>query len=150
MPGLIEHVDAIARRAGRDVLYLEFHPQPYREWRAYRHDDDAARTRVLAWLDAHGVHWQACGPFADPAVMAPWLGQVWLDVAYDESLADYRRLRDYLELPDGSMRHAGVRFCVMPLAYANRNAEHDVPGFWERWAEDLWSPLSNGDPRPPD
>lgn len=47
----------------------------------------------------------------------------------------------YLEFhpqhPDGSMRQAGVRFCVMPLAYAMRNVAHDEPGFWARWAEDF-------------
>jgi len=35
------------------------------------------------------------------------------------------------------MRHAGVRFYVMPLDYAMENAAHDEPGFWERWAEDF-------------
>jgi hypothetical protein len=67
--------------------------------------------------------------------MGPYLGQVYLDVPYDESLPEYCVLRDYLEHPDGTMRHAGVRFCVMPLDYAMRNAEHDEPGFWERWAD---------------
>lgn len=135
MPALIEHIDAIARRKGRAVLYLEFHPQPFSEWRAYRCEDDPARARVLAWLDANGVPWSRCGPFADPAVMAPYLGQVYLDVPYDESLAEYRVLRDYLEHPDGTMRHAGVRFYAMPLDHAMSNAAHDEPGFWQRWAE---------------
>lgn len=137
MPGQIEHIDAIARRKGRAVLYLEFHPLPYREWRGYRYEEDAARAAVLAWLDAQGLPWTACGPFADPCVMAPYLGQVYLDVAYDESLPAYRVLRDYLEHPDGTMRHEGVRFFVMPLDHAMRNAEHDEPGFWERWAENF-------------
>src|SRR5437763_15686800 len=110
MPGLIEHIDAIARTKGRAVLYLEFHPQPFREWRDYQFEDDATRTAVLAWLDAHDVSWTRCGPFANPSVMAPYLGQVYLDVPYDESLPDYCQLRDYLEHPDGTMRHAGVRF----------------------------------------
>lgn len=135
MPALIEHIDAIARREQRAVLYLEFHPRPYAEWRHYGFEDDATRTAILAWLDANGVHWTPCGPFADPRVMAPYLGQVYLDVHYDESLAQYRVLRDYLEHPDGSMRHAGVRFYAIPLDHALQNAEHDEPGFWERWAD---------------
>lgn len=135
MPALIEHIDAIARKQGRAVLYLEFHPQPVREWRNYSVEADGMRTAVLAWLDAHGVRWRECGPFANPNLMASYMGQVYLDVPYDESLPAYRQLCDYLEHPDGSMRHPGVRFCVMPLDYAMRNAEHDEPGFWERWAE---------------
>ncbi|WP_312548726.1 hypothetical protein [Massilia sp.] len=135
MPGLIKHIDAIARKKGRDVLYLEFHPQSYSEWRRYRFEGDPMRASVLSWLDAKRVSWLECGPFADPNTMAPYLGQVYLDVPYDDSLPAYRSLRDYLEHPDGAMRHPSVRFCVMPLDYAMRNAEHDEPGFWERWAE---------------
>lgn len=135
MPGLIEHIDAIARKKGRAVLYLEFHPQAHSEWRHYRIDDDAMRVSVLGWFDEHGVPWRECGPFANPNVMVPYLGQVYLDVPYDDSLPEYCLLRNYLEYPDGTMRHAGVRFYAMPLDYAMRNAEHDEPGFWERWAE---------------
>jgi hypothetical protein len=137
MPLQIEHIDAIARKKQRAVLYLEFHPVPIKEWRNYRHEDDLQRAAVLAWFDAHDVPWTACGPFADLRIMAPWLGQVCIDVPYDESLHEYRVVRDYLEHPDGTMRHEGVRFCVMPLDYAMRNAEHDEPGFWERWAEEF-------------
>lgn len=137
MPELIEHIDAIARKKQRAVLYLEFHPKPYREWRNYSWQDDAVRKEILAWLGANGVPWQQCGSFADPRVMAPYLGQVYLDVPYDESLLDYRVLRDYLEDPDGNMRHQGVRFYAMSLEFAMQNAEHDEPGYWERWAEEF-------------
>ncbi|MVW64204.1 hypothetical protein GPY61_30170 [Massilia sp. NEAU-DD11] len=137
MPRHIEHIDAIARKKGRAVLYLEFHPKPFKEWRDYRYEDDPTRAAVLAWLDAQGVPWVECGPFANPNLMAPYLGQVYLDVPYDDTLPEYRTLCDYLEHPDGSMRHEGVRFYAMPLDHAMKNAEHDDPGFWERWAEDF-------------
>lgn len=135
MPQLIEHIDAIARRKGRAVLYLEFHP--YSGWREYRIEDDAVRDGVLAWLDENGVPWLPCGPFAVPGCMGPYLGQVYLDVAYDVDLPDYERLRDYLEFADGSMRHPSVRFFAMPLDHAQKNAAHDAPGFWERYWEDF-------------
>jgi hypothetical protein len=135
MPALIEHIDAIARAEKRAVLYLEFHPLEAGERRAYRFEEDAVRSGVLSWLDAHGMRWRACGPFADPHRMASYLGQVYLDVPYDEALAEYRMLRDFLEHPDGTMRQRGVRFYAMPLEFAMRNAEHDEPGYWERWAE---------------
>lgn len=137
MPRHIEHIDAIARRKGRAVLYLEFHPQPYKKWRDYRYEDDATRATVLAWFDAHKLPWVECGPFANPNQMAPYLGQVYIDVPYDDTLPDYGALRDYLEHPDGSMRHDGVRFYFMPLDYAMENVAHDEPGFWERWAENF-------------
>lgn len=135
MPALIQHIDAIARKKGRDALYLEFHPQGGGQWRSYRYEDDPVRSEVLAWMDLHHVPWQACGPFAEPGRMMPYLGQVYLDIPFDESLSEYCMLRDYLENPDGSMRMEGVRFCYIPLADAQHNAEHDEPGFWARWAE---------------
>lgn len=44
MPELIEHIDGIARKEGRDVLYLEFHPQDFSAWRRYRFGDDPMRA----------------------------------------------------------------------------------------------------------
>lgn len=137
MPRHIEHIDAIARRKGRAVLYLEFHPKPFKQWRDYDNEQDPTRALVLAWFDGHGVPWVECGPFANPNLMAPYLGQVYIDIPYDDSLPAYRALCDYLEYPDGSIRHEGVRFLVMPLDHAMENAAHDEPGFWERWAEDF-------------
>lgn len=133
MPELNEHVDAIARREQRAVLYLEFHPPA--NWRRYRFETDTMRDSVLAWLDQHGFGWRQCGQFADPPNLGRYLGEVCLDVPYEESLPAYCTLRDYLENEDGSMRHAGLRFNVMPRAYAERNAEHDAPGFWEQYWE---------------
>lgn len=137
MPALIDHIDAIARKKGRDVLYVEFHPESRSEARHYRYEDDLMRASVLAWLDANGIGWEACGEYARPGQMWPYLGQVYLDVVFNEGLPEYRKLRDYLELPDGTMRHAGVRFYALPLDYANKNAAHDEPGFWENWAENF-------------
>lgn len=134
MPQLIEYIDAIARSKMRDVLYLEFHPQPASAWRDYQFERDPVRMAVLAWLEQRGLDWAACGPMADPATMARYLGQVYVDVPYDESLPAYRMLRDYLEFPDGSMRQAGARFYLLTLAFANTNAQHDDPGFWEEQA----------------
>lgn len=137
MPQLIEHIDALARRLKRDVLYLEFHPEQRVDWRHYDYESDANRARVLDWLDRNGFAWGPCGDYARPGYLRPYLGQICLDVAYDEALAEYGKLRDYLELPDGTMRQPGVRFCVQPLDHAQQNAEHDEPGFWERWAADF-------------
>lgn len=49
----------------------------------------------------------------------------------------YLALRDYLEHPDGTKRHAGVRFYAMPIEHAMENAAHDEPGFRERRVEDF-------------
>ena len=131
MPSLIEHIDAIARREQRDVLYLEFHPQRRELARGYRYLFDEQRERLLQWLDANGHPWRLCGPYADGSGMQPYLGQVYVATAYDASLPSYRQLRDHLELPNGNMRLSGVRFYLMPLKMADQNAAHDAPGFWD-------------------
>ena len=133
MPDLIDNIDVIARRHQRAVLWLEFHPRD--DWRRYRFETDATRDTVLAWPGEQRIGWLPCGPFTIPGNTGPYLGQVYLDVAYDHSVPAYRVLCDFLEHADGSMRHPGVRFNVMPLDYAQRNAEHDVPGFWEQYWE---------------
>lgn len=138
MPALIKYIDAIARERQCAVLYLEFHPLDYEQRRAYRHESDPLREELLAWLDTHGYAWQPCGPNASaPGAMSSWRGQVWLDVAFDEALPAYCKLRDHLEYPDGSMRHPGARFYVQPLAHAMENAAHDAPGYWARWADNF-------------
>ncbi|WP_157201856.1 hypothetical protein [Massilia sp. Root335] len=35
MPALIEHIDAIARTKQLGLLYHEFDPQPFSEWRKH-------------------------------------------------------------------------------------------------------------------
>jgi len=135
MPELIDHVDAIARCQQRAVLWLEFHPHD--DWRRYQFETDTMRDAVLAWFDENGFVWQPCGPFANPTNPQRYLGQICLDVPFDDSLPAYCTLRNYLEHADGSMRHASVRFNVMPLDFARRNAAHDAPGFWERYWEVL-------------
>jgi hypothetical protein len=127
---ILDHVDAISRARQRDVLYLEFHPVDRAACRAYQHEQDAVRAEILRWLDAHGYGWQPCGPIGSTTRMESWRGQVCLDLGFDEALPDYRLLRDMLEHPDGTMKHASVRFRVAPLVYAMRNAEHDTPGYW--------------------
>lgn len=139
---VIQHIDAIARQKQRDVLYLEFHPhgtEPdgMRKALYYNYDADPVRLRILEGLDALGVPWMICGEYANVNRLPSYHGQVYLDVPHDEGNELYCRLRDFLEHPDGSIKHQGVRFHGLYLEQAMKNAEHDSPGFWERWAEDF-------------
>ncbi|GAC1607824.1 MAG: hypothetical protein NVS3B3_11330 [Aquirhabdus sp.] len=134
MPLLIHHIDEIAREKKCDVLFVIFHEKfdIDTEWEAL-----PIRQQLLQWLDAHDIPWQKCAHFADPNLMLSYLGQIYIDVPYDESNSKYQELRDYLEFPDGSIRNPGMQFCYLPLAMAMKNAHHDEPGFWEKWAEDF-------------
>lgn len=130
---LIRHIDEIARQQGRDVLYLEFHPADRALARSYQFAHDPIRGAIIDWLDAHGVPWEPCGPFAVVHRIEGYRGQIYLDIPYDEKLPRYQEVRAFLEHDDGSIRHAGVRFLIMPLAHAMENAAHDAPGFWEQF-----------------
>ncbi|WP_187364127.1 hypothetical protein [Massilia genomosp. 1] len=67
-------------------------------------------------------------------MIGPYLGQLYIDVPFDEADPAYRRLRDFLEKPDGSMVFDDALFCYSPLDQAIKKAHHDAPGFGENQA----------------
>ncbi len=146
MPMLIEHIDAIARQKQRDVLYLVFHPEVSSEtdenelvWRSDEVDWKTLpiRQQIIDWLDAQGIAWKCCGHFANKNLMMGYRGQLYIDLPYYKSLPAYQALEAFLETPDGSMRFPEVTFFCLTLNKAMKNAAHDEPGFWERWAENF-------------
>lgn len=141
MPMLIEHIDAIARKKKRGVLFLCFNPEYQgindNSWLDYDFKKDVRRKNVLKWFDKHGIAWQMCGQFASETSFCSYLGEIYIDVPYDENDQQYQMVRDYLENPDGTMRDKNVRFYYVPLEAAMKNAHHDEPGFWDKWAEEL-------------
>jgi len=142
MPMLIEHIDAIARKKQRDVLYLTFHPKGSTgiDWwdnDSYNWQQDPMRETVCNWLTEHHIAWQPCGYFADENSICGSDGQIYLDVPYDDNDLLYVLARDYLENPDGTTRFDTVSFWYLPLQTAMENAHHDEPGFWEKWAENF-------------
>ncbi len=141
MPMIIEHIDAIARKKQRDVLYVTFHskkPDDEESWDE-QHDweNDPMRETVCHWLTEHQIDWKPCAYVADENCIAPYHGQIYLDVPYDDHDPRYVQVRDYLENQDGTMRFETVSFWYLPLEKAMENAHHDEPGFWEQWAKDF-------------
>lgn len=142
MPMLIEHIDAIARKKQRDVLYLTFHPRktpntdPW-DRPSYDWQQDPKREMVCNWLTEHNIAWQPCGHVASENMMCSYRGQIYLDLPYDDNDPLYVLVRDYLENPDGTMRFETVTFWYLPLERAMENAHHDEPGFWEKWADEF-------------
>lgn len=135
---LIRHIDHIARLKGRDVLFLEFHPSGPDGWREeFPYRKDTNRCEIIAWLNENRIAWEECGPYANVMIVPPYRGQIYLDIPFDEGNSEYRRVRDYLEHPAGTVRREGVRFYAMSLDHAKENAAHDEPGFWENWAENF-------------
>lgn len=135
MPELIEHIDAIARKKQRDVLSIRFYMRE--AIRGYDYRKDPERQRVTDWLDENGIAWQPCGPVANENAMQAYRGDIYVDVPFEASDAQFQKLQAYLEHPDGTMRHPSVTFEYYPLALAMKNAHHDEAGFWDRWAENF-------------
>jgi len=143
MPMLIKHIDAIAREKKRDVLFVCFHPKNWgiyedgtsMDWLEYDHNQDKRRDEVIAWFDEHHIPWQKCGPEASESGFRSYLGEIYIDVPFDENDPQYQIVCEYMENPDGIMRDENIRFYYLPLERAMKNAHHDEPGFWEDWAE---------------
>lgn len=135
MPQLLEHIDAIARKLNRDVLYLEFLKAQRPHYENYRSLE--TRLRILQWLDSEGIEWRECGQTASETVMRSYAGEVFINVPFDESDDQYRKVQAFLEYADGTMRFEDVRFYVVSLQFAMKNAHHDEPGFWDRWADNF-------------
>ena len=148
MPMLIEHIDAIARKKQRDVLYVRFDATV--DANTAENGDEAllarnrpdwehlpVRRQIIDWLEGAGLAWGPCGGIAGTNGWSSYRGHIYIDGAYDTALPDYARLAAFLENPDGSTRLANAQFCYLPLARAMENVHHDEPGFWEKWAEDF-------------
>lgn len=135
MPQLIEHIDAIARKLQRDVLYLEFMKAQRPRRADYRGLD--SRLRIVQWLDSEGIRWRECGQVASGTVVRSYSGEIFIDVPFDETDSQYRTVQAFLEYPDGAMRFDDVRFYVVTLQDAMKNVHHDEPGFWDRWADNF-------------
>jgi len=137
MPRLIEHIDAIARRKQRDVLYLAFFDVGSDEKRPGNWRENPTRAQVIAWMDSQGYGWQPCGEFARENAMQSYRGSIYLDVPFDLADPAYQALAAFLEHPDGTPRLPGMKFWAVSLELAMKSAHHDAPGFWERWAEEF-------------
>lgn len=136
MPQLTEHIDAIARKAGRDVLYLTFLDDPAGARVQERWDENPSRKEVVAWLDANGYEWRPCGEMAsDKWMVESYRGSIYIATPFDRNNGAYIKLEQYLEHPGGALRLPKMRFWVLQLSLAMRNAHHDEPGYWERCAE---------------
>lgn len=146
MPVLLKFIDAIARQKGRDVLFVRFgeldaqlFPVWFMNFDVAQHDweNDPNRRELISWLDERGITWSKCGCFANENIMCGYWGDIYIDIPYDTSNSVYQELASRLENLDETRKIPGVTFCCVTLKSAMRNAHHDEPGFWEKFAEDL-------------
>jgi hypothetical protein len=139
MPQIIEYIDAIARDKNRGVLYVQFGPEDGGvKLFEYDYHKDTVRAEFLQWLDQQGIAWKKCGPFVTGDFCFGYLGDIYIDIPYDEGNEQYQLVRDRIENPDGTMRdEEKLRWYFLPLEYAMKNAHQDEPGYWDRVGENL-------------
>lgn len=137
MPGLLQHIDAIARSKGRGVLFLTFEDKSSELFHVPDFEEHLGRIDIIKWLDETRIAWSECAGIAYVNALLPYSGQIYIDLPLDNTLPEYRKLEAFLEHPDGTVRFDKVQFCYLPLDVAMKNAEHDEPGFWDKWAKNF-------------
>lgn len=131
----IDHIDAIARAKGRDVLMVVFGPADFIGQMSYKLREDSRRDDLIKWLTEHEIQYTPCAEYASENGFTAYRGQLFIDLTYDKQEHKCRLLLEHLETPDGQPKDKEVVLYFLPLEDAMKNAHHDEPGFWERWAE---------------
>ena len=139
----LKEIDKIAREKQRDVLFVTFNEQGMTASQYDSSNDELPfdwearieRKELINFLEADHIPHRCCFP-AQPTngtliLVSPYEGELYIDIPYDDSDPLYRKLEEYLENPDGSMKIPDVNFWLYPLDMAMENAEHDEPGFWD-------------------
>jgi hypothetical protein len=135
----IDHIDAIARKMGCDVLYVEFSgPAGKRsgqdQRKAFAWKESQERIGLIAWLGQQGIGWVPCSGIANLNSMQAYSGGLYVDLPMDEQSLKFKAFLDYIEFPDGTQRTPSLKAYTCSLADAQENSAHDAPGFWEQWA----------------
>lgn len=119
----LQSIDALARKAGRDALYLhlvdcdgkpaEHHP---------------AFEEITAWLDAAGIGWEECTGFCeDDNLVEGGAVCLYLVVPYLPGSDAIRRLEGKFMDASGEPAIPGVIPAILPLETALRHTYRDDP-----------------------
>lgn len=132
MPKLIETIDAIARKKGRDVLYVAFYEKEdffdLDTLADFDYKKLTIRNEIIDWLDKNSIGWSECGEFFK-GVSLGYMGSLYLDVPFDKIDENYRKVEAFLENPDGCSKNNRVSFYFLPLESAMLNSHQDDPEF---------------------
>lgn len=146
MPAMIKHIDQIAREKGRDVVFASFEDDSSTKnearlrYTAPNHfndnwSEDFNRAMMIAWLKEAGIQYEEVSHYASENGWQAYAGNIYIDVPFDDNDPQYRQLIEQWETPEGKPKHPQVKLWVLTHEQAMKNAHHDEPGFWEKWAE---------------
>ena len=129
MPRILKNIDQIALEKQRDVLYVLFLCS-YNDifnnedlTLKFHYETCMARQQLIEWLEKHQIDFSECfGWSSRSGIMSmPYLGEIYLDVPFDEANPKYQLLYNHLENSDGSMKIEGVTWYYCPLSEALEN-----------------------------
>ena len=126
MPTILKNIDHIALEKQRDVLYITFHGkdedmiQNIRNGEDFDYEQCQKRIDLIAWLQQNHIQFKECFSFSSKSgwISFPYLGEIYLDVPFDETDSQYQLLYEHLENVDGSMKIEGVIWWCYPLEKA--------------------------------
>ena len=128
MPMIIQHIDAIARKKGSDVLFVSFSEMTIEN---HNYKELTERNELIHWLNYNNISFEFCyGMASDNVIQQPYLGNLFLDVSFDKNDPLYIKLEKHLENRDGSPKIPGVQFFYCPLDVAMQNSHYDSPDFF--------------------
>ena len=123
MPMLIQYIDKIAVQKQRDVLLVRFtkapfvgneeYPEPVEDW-----EKCSARQVFLQWCQDNSILATPCGPASNSGWIVGYFGDLYIDVPNEPDNADFHKLSDHLEHPDGRMKQPHDTFYLFPLDVA--------------------------------
>ena len=128
MPMIIQHIDAIAREKGSDVLCVSFVEMTIEN---HNYKELSERNELINWLNDNNIPFDFCyGMASDYVIQQAYLGDLFLDISFDKNDPLYIKLEKHLENRDGSPKISGVQFSYCPLQLAMQNSHHDAPDFF--------------------
>ena len=129
MAEMLETIDGIARRLGRDVYYL-----------ALIDDDGDFRdiytdvSEVTDWLDAKQIGWSLCAGFDEDKV---WIeggpGCIFLDIHSDHGPEAMEMVEAHFMNAEGEPSVPGYAPAMLRLMKALSFAGRDDPDYWENF-----------------
>jgi hypothetical protein len=119
MPTRIYTIDAIARRLGRDVIFLDIQNGEDRPvW------DRPEVTAATAWLDAEGIGWTACLGFAPGMLLIDGGPRaIHIEAPFEPGSAVLAKLDARFETPGGHPRHPDLILTLLTIKDALINAD---------------------------
>lgn len=120
-------IDGIARRLGRDVLFLALLDEEDESLDIYAEVDP-----ITDWLEAAGIRSKICTAFSEDIVfIVGGPGCIYIEVDPKAKSEQFAVLVDRFGPIDGPPSQPGFKLAVLTLEDAMKNAAQDDPAFWD-------------------